>query len=298
MAEEHVVHELRTEAPAPLGLAQAGAVILGLSACAFLVAVARGGISGVGAPSTGGLSSPASEVVIAMIGLLGAVGLAFMLQAARRQGDSDVVSSPPRGPLWQRLLVFAGMIAVLAALFAAVLTLLPAHSIRGPDVRPGGGPTVVKPHGPTLTPGGPLDASSAQWVALGVGVLLGVLVLVALYRHPRRPPAAQVEDDALERTIAAGIGGLESEQDPRRAVIKAYAGMERVLAGEGLPRRPSETSVEFLRRALTRLKASRSAARRLTSLFERAKFSQHPVDESMRREALGALADLRSELEE
>ena len=34
MAEEHVVHELRTEARAPLGLAQAGAVILGLSACA------------------------------------------------------------------------------------------------------------------------------------------------------------------------------------------------------------------------------------------------------------------------
>jgi hypothetical protein len=74
--------------------------------------------------------------------------------------------------------------------------------------------------------------------------------------------------------------------------------MERVLAEEGLPRRPSETPVEFLRRALTRLKASRSAAAQLTSLFEHAKFSQHPVDESMRHEALGALADLRSELEE
>ena len=52
----------------------------------------------------------------------------------------------------------------------------------------------------------------------------------------------------------------------------------------------------FSRGALERLHASRAATVRLTALFEQAKFSDHVIDESMRGEALQALAGLRSEL--
>jgi hypothetical protein len=79
-------------------------------------------------------------------------------------------------------------------------------------------------------------------------------------------------------------------------VIKAYAGMEHALAQDGLPRSPSETPVEYLRRALERLSASTAATTRLTALFEQAKFSTHVIDEPMRQEALAALGDLRTEL--
>ena len=107
-----------------------------------------------------------------------------------------------------------------------------------------------------------------------------------LERGLRRPPRQPV---LRERA-------LESESDPRQAVIKAYAGMERALAEDGLPRQPSETPLEYLRRALERLSASTAATTRLTSLFEQAKFSSHAIDEPMRREALAALGELRSEL--
>ena len=41
----------------------------------------------------------------------------------------------------------------------------------------------------------------------------------------------------------------------------------------------------------------RAPAARLTELFERARFSPHPVGEDLREEAIGALETLRTELE-
>ena len=46
-------------------------------------------------------------------------------------------------------------------------------------------------------------------------------------------------EDALEPVVAAGVEALESERDPRRAVIKAYLAMERTLGEQGMPRQPS-----------------------------------------------------------
>jgi hypothetical protein len=64
-----------------------------------------------------------------------------------------------------------------------------------------------------------------------------------------------------------------------------------------MPRRPHETPLEFLQRAMSRLPASRALAGRLTSLFEQAKFSRHEIREPMRQEALAALREVRFELE-
>jgi hypothetical protein len=49
--------------------------------------------------------------------------------------------------------------------------------------------------------------------------------------------------------------------------------MERALAAGGLPRRPSEAPFEYVERALGELETSAESARRLTDLFEWAKFS-------------------------
>jgi hypothetical protein len=72
--------------------------------------------------------------------------------------------------------------------------------------------------------------------------------------------------------------------------------MERALAVAGIPRRPSEAPFEYLERALTALDASSRAVRRLTDLFERAKFSHHDPDPAMRDEAIDALVAVRDEL--
>jgi Domain of unknown function (DUF4129) len=79
-------------------------------------------------------------------------------------------------------------------------------------------------------------------------------------------------------------------------VIAAYSRMERSLASFGLPRRPFEAPVEYLSRVLEELRSGSPAARRLTHLFERAKFSQHRIDAGMKDQAIDAVVTLRDEL--
>ena len=81
-------------------------------------------------------------------------------------------------------------------------------------------------------------------------------------------------------------------------MIRAYGRMERALGTYGLARRPAETPLEYLSRALTSLRVGRRSVERLSALFERAKFSQHEIDLSMKSEALSALGALRDELAE
>ena len=79
-------------------------------------------------------------------------------------------------------------------------------------------------------------------------------------------------------------------------MIAAYARLERVLAAHRLPRRPAEAPLEYLARMLDDLAVSPEAARRLTDLFERAKFSQHAVGREMKEEAIAALETVRDDL--
>jgi hypothetical protein len=73
--------------------------------------------------------------------------------------------------------------------------------------------------------------------------------------------------------------------------------MEHVLSRRGLGRHAFETPLEYLARALEALRVSRSAAARLTSLFQQARFSQHAIGPEMKHEAIRALAEVRDELQ-
>jgi hypothetical protein len=102
---------------------------------------------------------------------------------------------------------------------------------------------------------------------------------------------------ALDEVLADSLDDLRNEPDPRRAVIRAYARMERTFAAYGVPRDQSEAPLEYMARALDRLNVSAYSLRRLTQLFSRAKFSPHEVDAGMKDEAIEALVGLRAELE-
>lgn len=111
------------------------------------------------------------------------------------------------------------------------------------------------------------------------------------------PPTAGVKEE-LADAVSDAIDDLRTEPDPRRAVVAAYARMERSLARHGWARRPAEAPFEYLTRILTSLDVRDTAVRELTELFERAKFSPHPVDEEMKARAIGALVAVRADLEE
>ncbi len=62
--------------------------------------------------------------------------------------------------------------------------------------------------------------------------------------------------EALEDALAETLDDLRAERDPRKAVIAAYARLERTLAAFGLPRRPAEAPAEYLQRILGQLEVS------------------------------------------
>ena len=103
---------------------------------------------------------------------------------------------------------------------------------------------------------------------------------------------------ALDEVLADTLDDLRAERDPRRAVIRAFARMEKTFAAHSVEREPSETPREYVERALDRLGVSSASVRQLTNLYERAKFSRLEIDETMKADAIDALAGLRAELVE
>ena len=128
-------------------------------------------------------------------------------------------------------------------------------------------------------------------VALFGSAYAARLVLRGNGESPPEDPA-----EAVALILDETLDDLHKERDPRRAVIAAYARMERALAAHGLARRQSEAPLEYLERALEELHASASSASRLTRLFEWARFSNHPVEPGMKEEAIEALEAVRAEL--
>jgi len=140
--------------------------------------------------------------------------------------------------------------------------------------------------------------------SIGPALLVSALVIVAvvaLYlshraRRRRLDPLPDSLLPALADVLDETLDDLRAEQDPRRAVIAAYARMERALGAYGLPRDPSEAPDEYLQRIFADLDVSRRSTSRLTALFSWAKFSGHDVAPEMKQEAIEALEAVREEL--
>jgi len=140
-----------------------------------------------------------------------------------------------------------------------------------------------------------------DWIfASVVGAGLVVLAIVLLRRRrgvPALEPPDETVEEELTTVVSDAIDDLRREADPRRAVIAAYARMERVLGQHGQPRQPSEAPFEYLARILLRLRVRPAAVRDLTELFERAKFSTHAIDQPMKEHAIAALISVRDDLQ-
>src|SRR5207248_2203549 len=90
------------------------------------------------------------------------------------------------------------------------------------------------------------------------------------------------------------LDAIRREPDPRRAVISAYAAMERSLSRAGFGRHRSEAPLEYLRRVVVAPTGAGEEVRTITLLFQHARFSDHDVDEPMRSRAIDALARIRA----
>ncbi len=151
--------------------------------------------------------------------------------------------------------------------------------------------------GPKVNPNG--RNARVRWDEIVVVlVLLGGtgLVLYARRRALRPPRQWFLQGDEVSHALDDSLDDLRNDPDLRRAIIAAYARMERALAAVGIGRRPSEAPFEYMERALTSLDTSAESAERLTELFEWAKFSHHEPRPEMREDAIDALVAVRDEL--
>jgi len=271
-------------------LAVAAAVVVLVA----VVAVASGGSTPSGAvgahrPSEGFLDAVVSLFVVGMA--LATVVVAVMVSFfGRYQPDG---SPRKRKSTVQSLVTFLVAMALLTIVVRSL-----AGSV-GPRLRP------PAPQG--AAGGGDSSAASARyepeftvWPVLAVAALAGIAVvawwLAARGRRQAREPHGTTPAEALADVLAETLDDLRAERDPRRAVIAAYARMERALAASGLPRDPSEAPEEYLRKILSDLAVTGRAAARLTSLFAWARFSGHDVRPEMKEEAIETLEQVQHEL--
>jgi hypothetical protein len=267
---------------------------VGVLAALGVVAIAARGSTPVG---EGGAATPSRALTDILFTLyivaLVAGGLLFLYllvlhRHARRSGSTG---------LGRTISNLAGLIVVLL-LVGSVTRII---RDRGGELQIEVPPAPPPPAG--VEPGSDAEQQpSFAWIP--VLVTLGLLAAAVLgvwwserARHTargerRRPRLA----DELVAALDESLDDLRAEPDPRRAVIAAYARLERVLASHGLPRSPAEAPLEYLARVLTELSVGARAASRLTDLFERAKFSQHAVGPEMKDEAIDALETVRDDL--
>jgi hypothetical protein len=252
-------------------------------------------------------------VVLFVLSAIVLAGIAYALWSGvrrpRRKADDEPewVYEQPEMAWWEKPLLLAMALLPAAGLVAAIVFLArhwsgaphPAQTVVPPSPVPGSTtPSHAAPLPSTHGPG-----TTVHWwlfAALALVLLAAVAVAFVWRRlHPLEGfPERRAEAQALQAVIEESLEELEREPDPRRAVIRAYTGMERALAGRGFGRRPFEAPLEYLARALVALRVSRPAGERLTELFQRARFSTHEVAPATKQEAIAALARVRDELAE
>lgn len=290
-------------------------VLVGVAALLMLVGIGAAARPG-GAPVSSHLTSLAgfgdaigATALVVAIGVFGL--LAYALRPHRHHKSPDdyeleVIKYESNQTRWEafldwtRFAILAG--AVLYGLFFVIQRI---------TATPTGGGATRSPVGTSVTPttvatGGPGSASSAPvsvgtWevvaIVAGAAVLLvGLAWLFGQLRRPHLPFASHPGrlDPPLARVVDEALSDLLNDPDSRRAVIRAYAAMERLFARRGQPRRVEETPFEYVERSLEQAGAPRGAAIDLTELFERARFSDHVIDTSFRAGAIRALESVRA----
>jgi hypothetical protein len=271
-------------------LALIGVVGVLLAVVAWAVTgVQTGGASGSARTMSPGMSATLNALVAAA---WGAAVVVFMVMVRRLRRRPEGLEPRPPKPWW---------VTMVAWLIVAAVFLIPLLFRNGQDRKPQPIPTAAPGSDPTSDTAEDQRRPSS-WVI--VGFVAGAAAAGAALAFTARRPVSIEEDreplpELLHHVVGVvdeSISDIERDPDPRRAIIRAYVRMEAVLARGGIPRSPSETPLEYIDGALRTLAIPAAPARSLTDLFEIARFSDRPIDVSMKRRAIDCLLDIRSAL--
>lgn len=298
--------------PGPLSAARTVALAASLVLLLAVVSLAARsgdhdrGFAGGSAAATAG--HHAFVWILLVLGpIAGVFGLAVFLyaQVMRRRDDAQILALRKRARLRRRIILAALVALVVYSVAtgqnpAVVLTNLLRDlfsNVRVGNLNPfAAAHPPANQHSPTGHDGS--GVSTVDWVLVAATWLLLVVAAVFLIRRFRRTPrgeeeltAARVEPEPAD----LGLDRLRAERDPRKAVIGAYALMDRLMADRALGRRRSEAPLEYLGRMTAFGFARITALGRLTRIYARARFSTHPIDRAMQAEAVDAVETIAAE---
>jgi hypothetical protein len=237
----------------------------------------------------GGLSSNFWDYTFTslfLVGVLVVLGLIALVSTARLPGAKW--KPPPH----TRVLMVLPTLAVMAGITLLLHYVLHRSGLGQQQSGGGGAPTGRRS---TSSSGARLRWEEIV-VVLGVLLVAGMVFFKATRRRGTGTPPGWTAPVALAAALDESLDDLRADPDLRRAIIAAYARLEATLAATGVPRQPAEAPLEYLERALLALDTSQTSVRRLTDLFEWARFSHHEPEPSMRDEAVDALEAVRDEL--
>jgi uncharacterized iron-regulated membrane protein len=271
---------------------------------AAVVAVAAAARSPLSRSTPVNASSAQGPTVAAFIVLIGIAivllgALAVLLWSGRRREDDP----PEPEPTQVELPWYAKLIALLvlftfgaAVIVAAVAGSRTGHTMpRVAGTLGGGAP--LRPISSSKTTDGFVLPSWLPWTALGTVALAIAAGVFVLWLRRARQRTDDLRAGATSAAVDAAIGALDSDRDPRHAVIAAYGAMQGTLGEHGLVRSPAEAPREYLRRVLLERGATEREATTLTGLFEEARYSTHPIPDRVRGLALSALRSLQRRLQ-
>jgi hypothetical protein len=224
--------------------------------------------------------------------MLGVAGLYcyLLLTSARKRPVRQIA---PMGPRVALLILLLAAWALLPPVQNAVRETLEALRRDPPNEQ----------NGSETNPADRLRRESSETLGFALTALLALAILgvgagvVWVLREEPEPEDGEPQaPPELVGGVELSIAALEDITEPRPAILACYRRLQSVADEAGVARRPSDTPFELLARLLHSLGASGAAARSLTELFERARFSDHEIDEAMRKQALQALAEVRTAL--
>ncbi|HII40001.1 MAG TPA: DUF4129 domain-containing protein [Thermoplasmata archaeon] len=231
--------------------------------------------------------------------LLVATFIAFVVSAI------VLVFLKKKGPRVKRIVRPIGWADVLATLiafvvFAGLIYLYP-HLVSSVNPQAGGS---------NGTAGGAGDTTlipAVGGIPLGVflaGAIFASILAIALFlqvganlRRLRPVGPASRSRRLAARTLEKTMAELELGADVRQAILACYQRFCLLLGARGIGAQDSLTPRELEDLAVRRLAVSGDSAEALTSLFEEARYSEHPLADGDRDRALRSLETIRADLE-
>jgi hypothetical protein len=128
--------------------------------------------------------------------------------------------------------------------------------------------------------------------ALGIWVLCTDREPAGALAPQEHPRTRQVR-----RAVTAGLQALQQHTEARQAIIACYARLEHLLEDHGVPAHQALTPQEYMGAALQGLDLPVAAFAGLVALFEQARYSVHPLDDTARTLAIAHLAAIKHHLE-